>query len=174
MLRLGVRRQGKWGEVKGIDLRRATGALAIALLGGGWLLSGCAGDPEPAPDPLSHPCLLLSASQATDVLHRSPGPAKEITQEEVSECAYQEAELYVSVARASYDRQSFRDVVDRTKGQPVTEAGLADAAYSFHVQEESRDFVLLDILKGSRLVQITAPTAEDARQTALLVLPRLH
>ncbi|MFD8705664.1 hypothetical protein ACFV1W_24145 [Kitasatospora sp. NPDC059648] len=58
-------------------------------------------------------------------------------QEQVSECAHQETELYVSVAHASYshDRQSFRDVVDRTEGQPVTEAGLADAAYGFHVRE---------------------------------------
>ncbi|GLW71426.1 hypothetical protein Kpho02_37250 [Kitasatospora phosalacinea] len=92
---------------------------------------------------------------------------------EGSRSAYREGELYVSVARASYDRQSFRDVVARTKGQPVTEPGLGDAAYSFHVQGDSQDFVLLDVLKDGRLVQITAPSAEEARKAASTVLAQL-
>ncbi|WP_123819868.1 hypothetical protein [Kitasatospora cineracea] len=92
----------------------------------------------------------------------------------MSECAYREGELYVSVAHASYDRQSFRDVVDHTKGQPVTEPGLGDAAYSFRVQEDAQDYVLLDVLKGSRLVQITAPTAQEAHKAASSVLPQLR
>lgn len=169
----------KAGEVKGFDRRLAAGAVAVVLLGGSSVLSGCAGHPEPAPDPLKHPCLLLSASQAADVLQRPPGAAREITQDEVSECAYRDGELYVSVAHASYDSRSFRDLIDHTRGQAVTESGLGDAAYSFHTQEDPtqedpKNSVLLDILKGNRLIQITAPTAEDARKAASVVLPHLR
>ncbi|MEU5385198.1 hypothetical protein ACFVT9_07450 [Kitasatospora cineracea] len=160
--------------MKGLDRLLAGGAVAVAVFGGSLLLGGCTAHGESAPDALKHPCLLLSASQAADVLGHQPGAAQEITQEQVSECAYREGELYVSVAHASYDRQSFRDVVDRTKGQPVTEPGLGDAAYSFHVQEDARGYVLLDVLKGSRLVQITAPTAAEARKAASSVLPQLR
>ncbi|MFB7669507.1 hypothetical protein ACFC1R_37320 [Kitasatospora sp. NPDC056138] len=158
----------------GLDRKLAAGAMVTVLVIGGAVLSGCGGGADPAADPLTHPCLLLSASQAEALLHRSPGSGEEVTQSEVSECAYQDVGLFVAVARASYSRKSFQEVVDGTKGRAMKETGLGDAAYSFHVQDESGDFVLLDVLKGRRLVQITAPSVDVGRQAAGLVLPRVR
>ncbi|MFJ9909152.1 hypothetical protein ACIRVK_41060 [Streptomyces sp. NPDC101152] len=150
---------------------RRTALPAMAVVGA--LLSGCGAGADTATEPLKHPCTLLTPAEGKAVLRQSPGTGKEIVNGDVSECAYQEAELYVAVAHAPYTRKSFLDVVHRTrsKSAAVREAGLGDAAYSF--REVGHQLALFDMLKGDRLVQISSPTVATSRQTAQAVLRRL-
>ncbi|MFB7507009.1 hypothetical protein, partial [Streptomyces broussonetiae] len=81
--------------------------------------------------------------------------------------------LYVALAHAPYTRTSFQHVVDGTWGNrpAVRKPGLGDAAYGF--RESGHEPALLDVLKGDRLVQITAPTLATAERTARAVLQGL-
>jgi hypothetical protein len=150
---------------------RRTVLPAMAVVGA--LLSGCGAGSDSATDPLKHPCTLLTSAEGEGVLRQSPGTGKEVVNGDVSECAYQKADLYVAVAHAPYTRKSFLDVVHgtRSKSAAVREPGFGDAAYSF--REVGRQLALLDILKGDRLVQISSPTVATSRRTAQAVLRRL-
>lgn len=153
--------------------RTALPAAAVVCV----LLSGCSGgstdSADSAADALKHPCTLLTAAEGGAVLRRPPGTGLEIVNGDASECAYKDGGLYVIVAHAPYTRKSFHAVVYGTRGgrPAVPEPGLGDAAYGF--RESGTEPALLDVLKGSRLVQITSPTLATDREAARAVLPRV-
>jgi hypothetical protein len=121
-------------------------------------------------------CALLTPTDAQAVLHKSLGAGRKVTTGDLNECVYDDAgPLIVAVLKSSFTKDSFQQMIERqdsgpyaqTTGKAVAVSGLGDAAYSYDKAG------IVEILKATTVLSITAASTETSKEVARAVLPHL-
>jgi len=123
------------------------------------------------------PCSLLTAAQAQAALNITLGTGRKVTTGDLSECVYSTSGLLiVAVLDASFTPDSFKQMISsqdtgpfsQTSGKSAPVSGLGDAAYSY------AQAGIVEMLKGSTVVSVTADDLATSEKVARAVLPNLH
>ena len=123
------------------------------------------------------PCSLLTAAQAQSALNMTLGTGRKVTTGDLSECVYTTSGmLIVAVLDASFTPDSFKQLISsqdagpfsQTSGKSASVSGLGDAAYSY------AQAGIVEVLKGSTVISITADDLATAEKVARAGLPGLH
>lgn len=123
------------------------------------------------------PCSLLTAAQAQAALNITLGTGRKVTTGDLSECVYSTSGLLiVAVLDASFTPDSFKQMISsqdagpfsQTSGKSAAVSGLGDAAYSY------AQAGIVEVLKGSTVISITADDLAASEKVARVVLPNLH
>jgi len=123
------------------------------------------------------PCSLLTAAQAQAALNITLGTGRKVTTGDLSECVYSTSGLLiVAVLDASFTPDSFKQMISsqdagpfsQTSGKSAPVPGLGDAAYSYPRAG------IVEVLKGSTVVSITADDLATGEKVARAVLPNLR
>ena len=122
------------------------------------------------------PCSLLTAAQAQAALNITLGTGRKVTTSDLNECVYNTPDLLiVAVLDASFTPASFKQMISgqdtgpfsQTSGKSAPVSGLGDAAYSY------AQVGIIEVLKGSTVVSITADDLATSEKVARAVLPSL-
>ena len=124
-----------------------------------------------------NPCSLLTAAQAQSALNIALGTGRKVTTGDLSECVYSTSGLLiVAVLDATFTPDSFKQMISsqdtgpfsQTSGKSAPVSGLGDAAYSY------AQAGIVEVLKGSTVISITADDLATSEKVARAVLPNLH
>jgi hypothetical protein len=123
------------------------------------------------------PCSLLTPAQAKAALNITLGTGRKVTTGDLSECVYSTSGLLiVAVLDSSFTQDSFKALItsqdsgpfSQTSGKSAPVSGLGDAAYTY------AQAGIVEVLKGSTVISITADDVAGAEKAAQAVLPNLH
>lgn len=123
------------------------------------------------------PCSLLTPAQAQAALNITLGTGRKVSSGDLNECVYSTSGLLiVAVLDASFTPDSFKRMISsqdagpfsQTSGKSAPVSGLGDAAYSY------AQAGIVEVLKGSTVISITADDLGTSEKVARAVLPNLH